>query len=58
MSEKGGLSFKGGSLHGGFDGFGGSGKHLAPPFACPTKYRTKRQTVDSFGSRGGFGRDG
>ena len=26
-----------------FDGFGGSGEHLALPFPGPTKYRTKRQ---------------
>ena len=28
MTEK-GVEFKGGSLHGGYDGFGGSGEHLA-----------------------------
>ena len=37
LSEK-GVEFKEGGLHfGGFDGFGGSGKHLA------LRYRTKRQ---------------
>ena len=26
----------------GFDGFGGSGEPLCPPFACPTKYEKPR----------------
>ena len=45
MSER-GVEFKGGSLHdgfGGFDGFSGSGEHLALFLLCPRKYSTMRQ---------------
>ena len=46
-----------------FGGFGGSGDSVEstlPPFAGPTKYRTKRQPrrLYGFGGYGGFGRDG
>ena len=46
--RRGGFEFKEGSLHdgfGGFDGFGGSGEHLAHPFACPTKIQDNEATV-------------
>ena len=55
MLEKGGLSLRGD----GFDGFGGSGKHLA---CLPNNIQDKEAAVltvfGGFGGCGGFGRDG
>ena len=50
ITAKGGLSFRGGSLHdgfGGFDGFGGSGEHLALLLLV-------LQNTAQRGNRGGF----
>ena len=45
MTEK-GVEFKGGSLHDGFDGFGGSGQHLQlPSFCLPYKTQSQEATV-------------
>ena len=61
--EKGGLSLRGGSLHDVFDGFGGSGKHLALLLlglqnAVPRGDRGGFDGSGSFGGCGGFGHDG
>ena len=42
-----GVGFKGGSLHDGFDGFGGSGEH-------PTLLLLVLQNTAQWGDRGGF----
>ena len=64
--RKRGVEFKGGSLHdgfGSFDGFGGSGEHLALLLLAlqKTGQRGNRNGFDGFGGYGGcggFGRDG
>ena len=61
MTEKGGVEFKGGSLHDGFGGFDGSGEHLAPLSLVLENTGQKRGNRDGFGGfggYGGFGRDG
>ena len=57
MTEKGGLSLRGGSLH---DGFGGSGEHLALLLLAlqNTVPRDDHDGFGGFGGCGGFGRDG
>ena len=57
---KGGVGFKGGSLHDGFDGFGGSGKRLALLLLVlqNTLPRDDHDGFGGFGGCGGFGRDG
>ena len=59
MTEKGGWVL-GGSLHDGFDGFGGSGEHLALLLLVlqNTVPRGSRDGFGGFGGCGGFGRDG
>ena len=54
-----GGEFKGGSLHDGFDGFGGSGEHLAL-LLLVLQNTIPRDGFDGFGGFGcgGFGRDG
>ena len=52
--RKGGIGFKGGSLH---DGLGGSGKRLAL-LLLVLQNAVPRGSRDSFGGFGGFGRDG
>ena len=57
MTEK-RVEFKGGSLHdgfGGFDGFGGSGEHLA---LLSLVLQNTGQRGNGFGGFDGFGRDG
>ena len=59
-SRKRGVEFEGGSLHGGFDGFGGSGKHLVLLLLVlqNTVPRGSHGGFDGFGGCGGFGHDG
>ena len=55
-----GVEFKGGSLHdgfGGFDGFGGSGEHLAL-LLLVLQNTVRRGDCDGFGGCGGFGHEG
>ena len=60
------MTEKAGSLHdgfGGFDGFGGSGEHLAlllfvPQNTVPRDDRDGFDGFGGFGGCGGFGRDG
>ena len=57
MSEQ-GVEFKGGGLHnsfGGFDGFGGPGKHLAL-LSLVLQNAGQRGGFGGFGGCGGFGR--
>ena len=60
MTEKGGLSLRGDSLHdgfGGFDDFGGSGEHLALR-SLVLQNTGQRGNIDGFDGFGGFGGDG
>ena len=61
--RKRGVEFKGGSLHDGFGGFGGSGFHLALLLlvlqnTVPSGSRDCFDGFGGFGGCGGFGRDG
>ena len=48
-----GVEFKGGSLHDGFEGFGGSGKHLAL-LSLVLQNTAERGNNDGFDGFGGF----
>ena len=53
LDGKGGCVFQGGSLHDGFDGFGGSEEHLAL-LLLVLQNTVPRDDCDSFGGFGGF----